>query len=163
MRKVSGVLLTLCLAVIASCASPDHVRVHRPGVQTAQTPSGAVLNLPADLKERILALNYDSLSARDVRDVLSHAPAPRILVLDGSIPIVSMDSLSRFLIGMGYPEQSVRDPRSGSLTYSSYQSAERLAGMIAWHYEKEGMMPILIGHSQGGMRVIKILHELAGS
>ncbi|MGE5238744.1 MAG: hypothetical protein ACM3ON_08080, partial [Chloroflexota bacterium] len=40
---------------------------------------------------------------------------------------------------------------------------ERLAGMIAWHYEKEGMMPILIGHSQGGMRVIKILHELAGS
>ena len=34
--------------------------------------------------------------------------------------------------------------------------------MLAWHYEREGMMPMLIGHSQGGMLAIKVLQDLAG-
>jgi hypothetical protein len=34
--------------------------------------------------------------------------------------------------------------------------------VLAWYYEREGMMPMLIGHSQGGMLVIKVLHDLAG-
>jgi len=38
-----------------------------------------------------------------------------------------------------------------------------MAGMVAWYYEKEGMRPMLIGHSQGGMFSVKVLHELAGA
>jgi hypothetical protein len=42
-------------------------------------------------------------------------------------------------------------------------SSKHLAGLIAWHYEKEGMMPLIIGHSQGGMLAVKVLHEFSGA
>jgi hypothetical protein len=34
--------------------------------------------------------------------------------------------------------------------------------MVAWYYERDGVRPMLVGHSQGGMRVIRTLYELAG-
>ena len=34
---------------------------------------------------------------------------------------------------------------------------------IAWHYERDGLMPMLIGHSQGGMLALKVLQDLAGA
>jgi hypothetical protein len=64
---------------------------------------------------------------------------------------------------MGYPEVSIRNPRNGSYSYSSYRNSVEMAGMAAWYYEKEGMRPMVIGHSQGGMLSVKILHELAGA
>ena len=90
-------------------------------------------------------------------------PAPRIFNLAGSVPIVTMQPFAEFLIAMGYPEASLRDPRDGSLSTSSYTASEQLAGTIAWHYEKDGMRPMLIGHSQGGMLVVRTLHELVGA
>ena len=39
--------------------------------------------------------------------------------------------------------------------------SEQLAGMLGWYYERDGMVPMLIGHSQGGMIVIKTLYDLA--
>jgi hypothetical protein len=115
------------------------------------------------LNEKVLRLNPEYLTEKDVEEILSLFPAPRVINLNGSLPLVTMDSFSRFLIAMGYPEKSVRNPGNGSYSYSSYRDSARFAGMVAWYYEKEGMMPILIGHSQGGMKVIKILHELAGA
>jgi hypothetical protein len=73
-----------------------------------------------------------------------------------------MTSFAEFLIAMGYPEERVRNPHDGSLSYSSFVDSEKLAGSLAWYYEHEGMMPMLIGHSQGGMMVVRVLHELAG-
>jgi len=35
--------------------------------------------------------------------------------------------------------------------------------MIAWFYEHEGVRPMMVGHSQGGMQAIKVLHDLAGT
>ena len=90
-------------------------------------------------------------------------PAPRIINLAGSVPIVTMEPFAEFLIGMGYPEASLRDPRDGSLSTSSYTASEQLAGTVAWYYERDGMRPMLIGHSQGGMLVVRTLHELAGA
>ena len=43
-----------------------------------------------------------------------------------------------------------------------YGSSERLAGEVAWYYEHDGVRPIIIGHSQGGMQTIKLLYDLAG-
>ena len=63
----------------------------------------------------------------------------------------------RFLIGMGYPQASLRDPRDASLSMSSATSSATLAGMVAWHYEQTGLRPMLIGHSRGGMLVVRTL------
>jgi hypothetical protein len=118
--------------------------------------------IDAAAEERLLALIPERISERDVRDVLARAPAPRIINLEGSVPVVTMAPFAEFLIAMGYPEERIRDPNSGALSYNSSIDARRLAGAIAWYYEREGMMPMLIGHSQGGMVAIRVLYELAG-
>lgn len=132
-------------------------------VRPVPEASPSSLDLPADLEERLMALSPDSIEERDVAELLSRAPAPRIIALDGSLPIISMASFSRFLIRMGYLEESIRNPATGAYSYSSFESSAELAGMIAWYYENEGMMPVLIGHSQGGMLAIKVLYEFAGA
>lgn len=133
------------------------------GAESAR-PTPEALGIPSDpaIIARILALDADALTARDVRDTLVHAPAPRIIALHGSLPLVTMEPFARFLIAMGYPEERLRNPKDGTHTYGSFGSGARMAGMLAWHYEREGMMPMLIGHSQGGMMVVRTLHELAG-
>lgn len=118
--------------------------------------------LDSATEARILALVPERISERDVREILSQAPAPRIIDLQGSVPVVTMAPFAEFLAAMGYPKERLRNPDDGSLTYSSYVDAARLAGNLAWYYEHDGMMPMLIGHSQGGMVAIKVLHELAG-
>ena len=118
--------------------------------------------IDAPSEDRVLALVPERISAADVRDVLAHTFAPRIINLQGSVPIVTMAPFAEFLIAMGYPAERIRNPYDGSLSYSSSVDARALAGTLAWHYEHEGMMPMLIGHSQGGMVAIRVLHELAG-
>ncbi len=134
-------------------------------VAIAGAPDGRLLEraaLDPSVEARILALAPERLSARDVSETLSHARAPRIIALQGSLPIVTMAPFAEFLIAMGYPEERIRNPESGALSYSSFVDARELAGTLAWYYEHEGMMPMLIGHSQGGMIAVKVLHELAG-
>lgn len=135
---------------------------------TQSVKSGTVLrqyNLASPLEDEILALDPERVTGRDIREVLSQAPAPRIVNIHGGIyPVyLCMESFSQFLINMGYPEEKIRNPGNGSVSFSCYESSEKVAGIIAWYYEKEGMRPMLIGHSQGGIQAVKVLHELAGS
>jgi len=116
-----------------------------------------------DLAARVLALSPDHVRADEVRDLLAGVGAPRIIALEGSVAFVSMRPFAEFLIAMGYPQDRLRDPRDGSYSQSSFGDSERLAGEIAWYYEHDGMMPMLIGHSQGGMLAIRTLYELAGT
>jgi len=102
------------------------------------------------------------ISRQDVEQTLALGPAPRIIAVQGSLPFVTMKPFAQFLIAMGYPASRIRNPHDGSYSYSGYSDSTELAGSLAWYYEREGMMPILIGHSRGGMVVIKVLHELAG-
>lgn len=88
--------------------------------------------------------------------------APRVLALHGSVPFVTMAPFADFLEAMGYPRERLAHPRDGARTLASFVDARRFAGEIAWHYERDGAMPVLVGHSQGGMVVIKALHALAG-
>ncbi len=99
----------------------------------------------------------------DVRDVLARVPAPRIVLLQGSVAFVTMEPFARFLVGMGYPEERLRNPRDGSYSYSSFADSAALAGELAFDYEQTGLEPMLIGHSQGGMLAIRVLHEFAGA
>lgn len=112
-----------------------------------------------------LAPDVPCVSAAGVPDAsaLAELPAPRVISLSGSVPIVTMEAFSEFLIAMGYPESSLRNPRDGALAESSYTDSAELAGTVAWYYERDGMRPMLIGHSQGGMLVVRTLHELAGA
>ncbi len=119
--------------------------------------------LDPQLEQRLLALDPQSLSEQDVREVLARVPAPRIIALHGSVPIHTMAPFAEFLVAMGYPAERLRNPRDGRLTYSSFVDSRELAGAIAWHYERDGVMPLLIGHSQGGMLAIKVLQDLAGA
>jgi hypothetical protein len=157
------------------CASAAAVAVALAGcarfAPADQAPVAAVAAVPAvarvapgsALAERILALDPQHLSARDVREVLARAPAPRIIALQGSLAFVTMQPFGEFLIAMGYPADRIRNPRDGTLSWSSFGSSTALAGSLAWFYEHEGMMPMLIGHSQGGMLAIRTLYELAGA
>ena len=119
--------------------------------------------IDATARARFLALDCSRPADIAAAETRAGIPAPRIINLQGSVPIVNMASFSEFLIGMGYPEASLRDPHDGSLSQSSYTDSDVLAGMLAWYYERDGMRPMLIGHSQGGMLVVRTLHELAGA
>lgn len=124
--------------------------------------SGAAA-IDAAVAARLRTLDCSHVSAADVRDVLSRAPAPRIMLLQGSVPLVTMEPFARFLIAMGYPADRLRNPRDGALSYSSFVDSARLAGSLAYDYEQSGMEPMLIGHSQGGMLAIRTLYEFAGA
>ncbi|HQR10440.1 MAG TPA: hypothetical protein PLW68_03840 [Casimicrobiaceae bacterium] len=111
----------------------------------------------------LAALDCREVSAADVAELLPPGRAPRIILFQGSLTAITMEPLGEFLIAMGYPEKQVRDPRDGKLSQSSFGDSLPWAGTLAWYYETEGMMPMLIGHSQGGMMAIRILYELDGA
>ena len=113
--------------------------------------------------ERLLALDPERISGREVADVLARVPAPRIVLLQGSFAPVAMDPFAEFLIAMGYPADRIRNPRDGGYSSSSFTDSRQVAGALAWYYETEGVRPLVIGHSQGGMLAIRVLHDLAGA
>ena len=144
--------------VAAGCASGP------PRLPAATPPLAPPAVVEPALAARILALDPDHISDAEVQDVLRKGPTPRIMLFHGGVyPVhLAMTSFGNFLVGMGYPREKVRAPR-GAWSYSPYEDAVRLAGITAWFYEQEGMPPMLIGHSQGGMQAVKVLYVLAGA
>jgi hypothetical protein len=162
-RALPLILLSSAL-VFSGCG-----KFHRQGLQSSRLYEaesayiGRQRRLSPELEERILALDPAQVTAQDVREVLARAPAPRIINIHGGVArvIPHMVSFSQFLIGMGYPAGSLTNPNDGTYSFSCYESSERIAGMIAWFYEKEGLRPMMVGHSQGGMQVVKVLDKFA--
>jgi hypothetical protein len=74
-----------------------------------------------------------------------------------------MEPFARFLIAMGYPAGRLANPRDGALSYASSGDSATLAGELAFDYERTGLAPMMIGHSQGGMLALRTLYELAGA
>ena len=89
--------------------------------------------------------------------------APRIVMLQGSLGIVTMVPFGTFLVAMGYPERALVDPHGGAMTTDSDIAGPTLAGVLAWHHEHDGVRPVVIGHSKGGGVVIETLRSLAGA
>ncbi len=158
---IAGAVALLATAVLGSArAAPATAE---PGAADA-VRAGAMQRIALDrgTEERVLALDPERISEHELRTTLALAPAPRIISLHGSVPLVTMRPFAKFLIAMGYPPDRLRNPRDGAYSYSSFTDSRQLAGMLAWHYEREGMVPMLIGHSQGGMLTLKVLQDLAG-
>jgi hypothetical protein len=157
--------LLLCAAsLLAGCATYD--RHGLDPLEAQKVEKRAVVrefNLSPELQDKILALDPTHVSEKNIREVLSQAPAPRLINIHGGIYPVHMRMVSfcEFLMGMGYPGNAITNPGDGTFTFSCYESAEKITGVIAWYYELEAMRPMIIGHSQGGMQAVKVLHLLA--
>ncbi len=158
-------VMVLC-AALAACATPPQAPGPEGGPRTgAVAPKLATPPIvDAALGDRILALDPEHVGDADVRQVLAKGPTPHVIAIHGGVyPVhLILESFARFLMRMGYPESALRDPGDRALTQSPYTDSAVLAGEVAWYYEREGVMPILVGHSQGGMQVVKILYDLAG-
>ena len=157
-----SLLVALLALVVGACA-------HLP--QPAELPAaGSVLEalrLDPEVEQRVLALDPEHISDADVRGTLAKVPAPYLVLLHGGIyPVyLAMTSFAHFLKGMGYPDRAIRRPddvHDNVYSYSPYQDSRELAGLIAWHYEREGVRPMMIGHSQGGVQAVKVLYDFAG-
>jgi alpha-beta hydrolase superfamily lysophospholipase len=162
-RRLSAILLALAVAACASTQpSTDRARLEAQKIEKGSVLAEARVD-PA-LQNQIFALDPERVSDSDVRTVLAAGPTPRIVNLHGGIyPVhLVMESFARFLIGMGYPESKVRHPGDGRLSHSPYENSAQIAGVIAWYYERDGVRPLIVGHSQGGIQAVKVLHELAG-
>jgi hypothetical protein len=158
------IAVSLALALCGCATTPVEPPTEDLRVATAGSVLRSVRIDPA-VEARILALDPEHISDDDVRNALAKGPTPRIFEVHGGVyPVyLLMESFARFLIGMGYPEAKIRDSRDGAYSRSPYEDSAQQAGEIAWYYEHEGVRPMLIGHSQGGIQVVKILHELAGT
>lgn len=163
--RFAGILL--CAAVVG-CASTTTTgyRMDTP-IYDKPVAAGEALKQyifdPA-WENRVLALDPDNVTGDDVAQVLSKGPAPRIVNIHGGVYPVQyfMINFSEFLTDMGYPAEMIRKPRNGEYSYSCYFDSGKIAGLVAWYYEKEAMPLVLVGHSQGGMQIMKVLHQLAG-
>lgn len=156
---------TLLVLLVAGCSTPPPaLREAAPAqaLSPLRPPTAAVIDEAAG--SRLLALDCTAVSEADVRDTLAHVPAPRIVLLHGGIfPVhLVMVSFGRFLTGMGYPEAAIRHPGDHRWSHSPYENSEQITGLIAWYYERDGLRPMMIGHSQGGVQAVKVLYELAG-
>jgi len=65
--------------------------------------SGTIERVDPAVAARLRVLDCSHVGADDVANVLARAPAPRIVLLQGSVAIVTMEPFARFLIAMGYP------------------------------------------------------------
>ena len=133
MRRVRqlGAILAAALAVADPALAVDPVGSAGPAAHGAARPAGGLLaGLPLDptTEARLLALDPERISPEEVREVLARAPAPRIIGLHGSVPIVTMAPFAEFLIAMGYPAERLRNPRDGRYTYSSFTDSREIAG-----------------------------------
>jgi len=122
--------------------------------------------LTAEARVGLLALDPERISERQVRELLAQAPAPRVLLFKGSLG-ADMESFGAFLQDMGYPAPRLRNPATGRYSYSvrwdgcNCAECEALAGSIGSLARSEGMAPMLVGHSGGGVTVGRILQQLA--
>src|SRR5438477_1808736 len=154
-------LLAVCaVMLVAGCAGAPPLHFDSPIAASAAPSSWSIA-----VEERILALDPEHISERDVRATLAAGPTPRVILLHGAIypAFLMMTSFAKFLEGMGYPSDRLLDPADHSYSQSPYGSSERLAGEIAWYYEHDGVHPMLIGQSLGGMLAVKVLYELQGT
>lgn len=159
-------ILAVCFAVlIAGCGTYNRAGLPPEQARALESKPGAAKFKPSHaLATRIMALDPEHVTEAQILETLAQAPAPRVFNIHGGIgtAVPSMISFGQFLIGMGYPAISVTNPSDGTYTFSCYESADMIAGIIAWYYERDGLRPMIVGHSQGGMQAIKILYRFAG-
>ena len=86
-----------------------------------------------------------------------------MLIHGGVYPVhLAMTSFGGFLTGHGLSRGAIRPPGPSTGPTARTRARHRLAGIAAWHYEQDGVRPMIVGHSQGGLYAVKVLKQLAG-
>src|SRR5215831_4224708 len=159
-------VIAIFLLAIGGCATPPVKMVE----STPPAPGSVLksLNFDRALEDHILALDPQHINDEDVRVTLAAVPAPQLILVHGGLyPVhLVMISFADFLVSMGYPEAKIRRPDGGHeslYSYSPYEDSKEITGVLAWHYEHDGVRPMMIGHSQGGVQLVKVLYDLAGA
>ncbi len=158
-----GIFFLCVTFVLAGCATQKPSSA-QPALDPRPSTLDSELPLSAATQAKILALDPENVSQKEISEVLAQAPAPRIINIHGGIlpRHANMNSFSEFLIGMGYPAASIRHPNDGSYTFGYYDKSDMIAGVIAAYYESDGLRPMMVGFSQGGFQAMRVLHKLAG-
>jgi hypothetical protein len=158
-------VLAVAALVFGGCAEEELRHSDSPPIARIAANAG-VRSIAVDhaLEERILALDPERITEADIRNTLAKGPAPQIMLIHGGIVGVylAMVSTGKFLAGMGYPQERIQHPGDRRWSHSCYENSAHIAGLLAWYYERDGLRPMMIGHSQGGVQAVKVLYELAG-
>jgi len=85
----------------------------------------------AAIVREVLALDCRRVAATVVAQALAKAPAPRIILFQGSLAVTTMEPFADFLAAMGYPRERLRDPRDGSVSQGSFGGSRRWAATCA--------------------------------
>ena len=138
-----GMLLAVLAlaALMAGCETETVAIAHRAAL--TPPPPQSTVTLDRALEDRILALDPERITAQDLRDTLSKAPAPQIMLMHGGIVGVylAMVSTGQFLVGMGYRENRIRqiadtqrreEARANTIKYCSH-SAYNPATKVSSH------------------------------
>ena len=104
----------LAAFALAGCAATPPFSVDVVDAKPGDYAALKAHRIDREVGDRLLALDPERVSASDVANVLSKAPAPRIMLVHGGVyPVhLAMSSFGEFLVGMGYPEKKIRDPGS---------------------------------------------------
>ncbi len=161
MKRGASILLlaAFALSVLSGC---PHERLSWDfGPKELRFNQWRTLSRNPKLARRILALDPLDIGPAEVKETLSKGPAPWIMPISPAFPgpFIFKD-LFKFLIDMGYPPGRIGDPRSDDFTLSYRERSEVIAGMAAWMYERDGMSPMLVGWSAGGITAMAALHDL---
>ena len=76
--------------------------------------AGAAPDVPPATIARLAAIDCERVSAAQVREVLALVPAPRIVLLQGSVAVVTMEPFAQFLIGMGILKSACAIPQTAA-------------------------------------------------
>ncbi|MEE9256351.1 MAG: hypothetical protein V3V56_04200, partial [bacterium] len=158
-RGASILLAAFALAVLSGC---PHERFSWDfGPKELRFSQWRTLSHNLKLARRILALDPLNIGPAEVKETLSKGPAPWIMPISPAFPAQFIfKDLFKFLIDMGYPPGRIGDPRSDDFALSYRERSETIAGMAAWMYERDGMSPMLVGWSAGGITAMAALHDL---
>ena len=160
-----GIIFLGAMVWLAGCVTQKDAGIKPPERSLSEMVSTPAQPVPSPATQaKILALDPEHVTQKEIREVLAQAPAPRIINIHGGIlpRHANMNSFSEFLIGMGYPVASIRHPNNGAYTFGYYDRSDMIAGVIAWYYEHDGLRPMMVGFSQGGFQTMRVLHKLAG-
>jgi hypothetical protein len=161
MKFFRATLLVLPVLLLCQCGLGIPQRNALNLVSTENVAPRKLAPSSPEWRAKVMALDPNNVTESDVQNILSKGPAPHVLCLHGGIQGVQqgMVDVSEFLRRMGYPRASLGLP-DGTWSMSCYESSKKMTGVVAWYYERDGMRPMLIGHSQGAMAINKILHDL---
>ena len=157
-----AILTTGALLLMAGCTADQLLRKFGPVDLSAGHWN--LLARDPELAERILALDPTHVTASDIQKTLSKGPAPWIFPITPAFPgPVLFSKLVQFFLDMGYPPGRIGDPRTEDFKVDWHEESETIAGMAAWTYERDGMAPMIVGWSVGGITTMSVLHDLNNS